>query len=274
MSVLTLRALPGALTLSVLFVLTAAPTAPTSAPPSVTVTATDFAFEAPDRMPAGAVTVRLVNHGQVVHHAQLVRIEGDHTLEELLAAEAAGDFPEWAVWEGGPSVVTPGGEATVTLDLEPGTHYWLCFIEASGKTHSDLGMVHSVTVEGDDGEPLPEADGTIVMDDYSYEVDGPFAPGRRVIRLENRASQPHEMVLVKLAPGKSVNDVLAFLDDGRQGDPPGRPIGGMQALTKGEVANVQIYLDPGRYGMICFVPDAGDGAPHFAHGMVDEFTVE
>lgn len=268
------RALPGILTLFTLFLLTAALTAPASAPPTITVTAKDFAFEAPDRMPAGAVTVHLVNHGQVMHHAQLVRIEGGHTLEELVAAEKTGDFPDWAVWEGGPGVVAPGGEATVTLDLEPGTYYWLCFIETGGQPHLDMGMVQRVTVDGADDEALPEADRTIVMDDYSYEIDEPLTPGRHVIRVENRASQPHEMVLVKLAPGKSVDDVLAFLDDGRQGDPPGRPIGGMQALTKGEVANVQVYLDPGRYGMICFVPDAGDGAPHFAHGMVDEFTVE
>ena len=274
MSFDTLRALPGVLALLTLFIVTTALTAPTGAPPSITVTATDFAFEAPDRMPAGAVSVRFVNHGQVMHHAQLVRIEGDHTLEDLRAAEEAGDFPDWAIWEGGPSVVPPGGEATVTLDLEPGTYYWLCFIESSGRTHVELGMVEAVTVESGDGEPLPEADRTVVMDDYSYEFDEPLTPGRHVIRVENQAAQPHEMVMVKLAPGKSMEDVLAFLEAGEQGTPPGMPIGGMQALTKGEAANVQVYLDPGRYGLVCFVPDVGDGAPHFVHGMVDEFTVE
>jgi hypothetical protein len=32
-------------------------------------------------------------------------------------------------------------------------------------------------------------------------------------------------------------------------------------------------FEPGRYALLCFVPDAGDGMPHFMHGMVQEFTV-
>jgi hypothetical protein len=95
-----------------------------------------------------------------------------------------------------------------------------------------------------------------------------------VVRVENRAAQPHELVLVKLAPGKTMDDVLAFMLSGEEGDPPGRPMGGMQGLTKGQVANFEVYLDPGTYGLICFIPDAGDGKPHFVHGMVDHITVE
>ena len=31
---------------------------------------------------------------------------------------------------------------------------------------------------------------------------------------------------------------------------------------------------PGKYGLICFLPDAKDGKPHLAHGMVREITVK
>jgi hypothetical protein len=31
---------------------------------------------------------------------------------------------------------------------------------------------------------------------------------------------------------------------------------------------------PGRYGLLCFLPDAKDGKPHFVHGMVQEITVK
>ena len=42
---------------------------PGAKPTAVTVTASDFAFEAPDSMAAGAVTVQLVNHGKDKHAA-------------------------------------------------------------------------------------------------------------------------------------------------------------------------------------------------------------
>jgi uncharacterized cupredoxin-like copper-binding protein len=30
---------------------------------------------------------------------------------------------------------------------------------------------------------------------------------------------------------------------------------------------------PGNYALICFVPDAKDGKPHFTHGMMQQITV-
>ena len=33
-------------------------------------------------------------------------------------------------------------------------------------------------------------------------------------------------------------------------------------------------LKPGKYVLLCFIPDARDGRPHSAHGMAKEITVE
>ena len=38
--------------------------------------------------------------------------------------------------------------------------------------------------------------------------------------------------------------------------------------------DVMLDLKPGAYGLICFYPDAKDGKPHLAHGMVATITVE
>jgi len=35
-----------------------------------------------------------------------------------------------------------------------------------------------------------------------------------------------------------------------------------------------VDLKPGRYALICFLPDASDGKPHFEHGMVREIELE
>ena len=32
-------------------------------------------------------------------------------------------------------------------------------------------------------------------------------------------------------------------------------------------------FQPGRYALLCFIPDAKDGKPHFVHGMAKEITV-
>ena len=37
---------------------------------------------------------------------------------------------------------------------------------------------------------------------------------------------------------------------------------------------VSLDLEKGTYGIICFLPDRTDGAPHFVHGMMKEIVVE
>lgn len=36
---------------------------------------------------------------------------------------------------------------------------------------------------------------------------------------------------------------------------------------------VALDLAPGRYAILCFLPDGKDGKPHFVHGMHREVTV-
>jgi hypothetical protein len=40
-----------------------------------------------------------------------------------------------------------------------------------------------------------------------------------------------------------------------------------------EGAKVKAQLEPGRYALVCFLPVAGSGPPHFTRGMLREFTV-
>jgi hypothetical protein len=36
---------------------------------------------------------------------------------------------------------------------------------------------------------------------------------------------------------------------------------------------VTLTLTAGEYGLLCFIPDAKDGKPHFVHGMIKQFVV-
>jgi uncharacterized cupredoxin-like copper-binding protein len=116
-------------------------------------------------------------------------------------------------------------------------------------------------------------DATMELSDYTFGFSKPLAAGRRVLRVTNVATQPHEVFIAKLAPGKSAGDLLAWVEK-MQGPPPGMPMGGTVGLAKGESNDLILDLAPGKYALLCFVPDAKDGKPHIAHGMVKEFEVK
>lgn len=244
----------------------------------VTVRTRDFVFaEMPDTIQAGATTFRLVNDGPDLHHVWLVRLEEGKTVTDLLTAmkNGHGAFPAWAVDVGGPNTPIPGETSAATLDLEVGRYAVICVIPAKdGVPHVMKGMVRELTVvPNKNPAPLPKADVVLTLNDYKFEFDKPLKRGVQTIRVENAAQQSHEVVLIQLAPGKKVQDVLAWFDGGQQGPPPGKPIGGTTGFAAGEVNVITHDFAAGNYGMICFVPDAKDGKPHVAHGMVTEFTV-
>jgi hypothetical protein len=91
--------------------------------------------------------------------------------------------------------------------------------------------------------------------------------------VENAGPQPHELVLLKLAPGKKVEDFASWAEKGMKGPPPAEPLGGVTFLDKGARGSFTADLTAGDYGLICFVPDSKDGKPHLAHGMMKTIKV-
>jgi uncharacterized cupredoxin-like copper-binding protein len=244
---------------------------------SVTVKATDFAFEAPEQVAAGAVTMLLENHGKELHQAQLVRLEDGKTAEDLAQAlKTHGPTPSWIKWVGGPNGVAPGQRSNATAVLGPGQYAYLCLIPSpDGKLHSAKGMVRPFQVtatSSTSSAELPAADITIKLVDYDFEPSRPLTPGRHTIMVENAGPQPHELVLLRLAPGKKVEDFARWAES-LKGPPPAEPLGGVVVLEKGGRGTFTVDLTAGDYGFICFVPDTKDGKFHFAHGMMKNFKV-
>lgn len=242
----------------------------------VTIGAGDFFFQAPDTVMSGIVRIDVANGGKDLHHVQLVRLDAGRTVQELLDLVAAGaPLPAWAHMVGGPNAPVPGASASATLDLEPGNYGIICWVHgADGVPHFMKGMFKGLVVVPAPIETgvLPKADAEMVLDDYSFTFSAPIEAGRRTIRVRNAAAQPHEVVIVRLAPNAKVTDLLAWLRE-QKGPPPGAPIGGTTFIAHDEENYVTADFAPGRYGLICFVPDASDGQPHIAHGMVSEFEV-
>ena len=247
----------------------------------VTVKTMDYAFQAPDTIAAGVVSFRIDNAGKELHHVWLVKLEQGKTATDYLGAmkswKPGQPFPAWAIDVGGPNASAPGLFAEGTLNLEPGRYLLLCHIPSpDGVPHAAKGMFKPITVVAKGGVAqagAPDADLTITLKDFAFDESKPIAAGRRTIRFVNEAAQPHEAFIGKLAPGKTMQDALAFLEK-MQGPPPIIPKGGITGIAKGRTVDFTADFDAGEYLLLCFVPDAKTGKPHVMLGMAKVITVK
>lgn len=256
-------------------------TAPTFPPAEaivheVTLVGRDHAFEAPEEAPAGLITFTFRNEGSAVHHAQVVRLNEGVTFEELMAAFQEGESAAFPLFTpvGGPALTDPGDAGRVTLHLDPGAYALLCFVEdEAGIPHLAQGMARPLTITGEAApEAKPRVDLTVSMADFQYTMPDEVDAGPQTWEVTNNGPQPHELVVQKLAPGKSPEDVIAFFHN-PQGPPPFTNFGGMQALSPDEAGWLHLDLEPGTYVAICYVPDPASGKGHMDLGMVKTFRV-
>jgi hypothetical protein len=246
-------------------------------PNMVSFTAKEFSFEGPDTIPAGLTMIHLTDAGQELHHVQLIKLEEGKTFADYQAAvkDLKGPPPAWMVPYGGVNPPAPGSTTTAMQVIEPGNYAVVCFVEGADHVpHLAKGMMRALTVtpSANANTAEPPADVTLTLNDYTFTLSKPLVAGKQLIKVENAAAQPHEVVLVQLAPGKTIQDLGKWVLD-MKGPPPGKPIGGIPAFVKGKNSFFEADLTPGEYGMICFVPDAKDGKPHVQHGMTTQFKV-
>lgn len=252
-----------------------------TAPRVVTVTARDHAFEAPDTIASGVVTIRLRDLGPTEHHLIVFRLDDSVSLREFHDGLRAGVAtpPGIQALGGLGNLGGVGATNEATLVLRPGRYVLGCLKDfADGTTHLSRGMFRSMTVvpgsAAQRAESPPRADVTVTMRAYGYALSGPLRAGRRVLRLENAGPQDHHVLLQRLAPGKTKADVERWLAGGRTGERPVSPIFfGTSRQSPGETLYVTVDLEPGGYLFLCRVDDAGDGRPHVDHGMRTEVRV-
>ncbi len=112
---------------------------------------------------------------------------------------------------------------------------------------------------------------TVTGTEYEFDAPDTLAAGEVTLNFENAGKEPHEMLVFKINDESTVEELLklpqkeaqqhitmvgrAFAKPGESGSEP-----------------VSAELEPGRYGMVCFVP-APDKEPHAFKGMFGEFEV-
>jgi hypothetical protein len=249
----------------------------------VDVMAHDYAFTAPDTIAAGATTFRMTNHGREPHHVMVLRFEGGRTLGDFVEymktlKPGQEKLPAWARELGGPNPASGAKgwkPATATITLEPGSHALICVIPSpDGKPHAMKGMMRPLTVVASaEPAPMPAADLTMELRDYGFELSAPLAAGRRTIRVVNAAAtQWHEAVMIRVYPGKTPEQAMQWLHT-QQGEPAGELAGGVAPIGTGLAASFEADLVPGRYLLVCFLPDHQDGKAHLEHGMIRTIEV-
>lgn len=255
---------------------------PTAEPPvKVNVTGKDYAFDVPDTIRGGLVEITFSNAGREPHFAGIGRVAQGKTFADVKTAlsspPSAQPPPGPPPFEdfGGISTLDPGGRTKVAFNLPAGTYALYCFIPSpDGVPHVAKGMLSEVTVtEGTEG-PLPASVATVTGTDFSLQPLPTLKAGTNALRLRNEGKQLHELLLLELAPGKRIEDVVAWY---RQpaGPPPMRYAGGV-SIRPGEEATTELELKAGpTYAFICEIPDfLGDQQPHVTKGMyTPTFTV-
>lgn len=241
----------------------------------VRVVGEDFRFEAPDAIPAGLTEFRFLNKGPGLHHMSILKLADGRTVSDLRAALAKpGPMPSWVKEIGGPNAPVPGLESNAIVNLAPGDYALICFVDIDGPPHFTKGMVQAlrVTPSTEAAATTVTADADMDLFDYNFKVSSPVAAGRRTIKVTNTGNQVHEVELLQLAPGVTVSDFVKWMAK-MEGTPPAKAIGGIAGMAPGMTEYFTADFAPGNYALICFVPDAKDGKPHFAHGMIQQITV-
>lgn len=260
----------------------AAPVAPAAAAAAneVTITATDYAFDAPAEIPAGLTNFRMVDNGKELHHATLIKLEEGKTFDDMIngmkTMKPGTPPPGWLIPAGGPNAAAPGNTVSLTMVMEPGNYAIVCFIpDAKGVPHVAHGMARPLTVtpNANANTTEPEADITVTMSDYKFDFSKPLTAGKHTLKLVTAPGQPHEFTFFQLSPGKTAADIPKYVETGMQGPPPALPLGGVAGVAAGRPSFYTVDLQPGEYAIVCFLEDAKDGKPHFVHGMIQQIKI-
>lgn len=245
--------------------------------PEVVIHAHDYKFEVPAQVEAGLVKLALVNDGQEPHHAQLVRLNDGVTFEQFETAlhENVGTALPLVTQPGGAAPIDSGATTSVFVNLTPGNYAVLCFIPSpDGTEHFAKGMITPLTVvagTGEQSEPL--ALGTVTLEDFTFVLPSDIQAGKQTWKVVNKGKQPHEINLLKLAAGKTLDDLHAWMA-APSGPPPVHNVGGFNGIEPNQAGWMELDLTPGQYVAICHIPDPATGKAHADMGMLLPFEVQ
>ncbi|MBX3142196.1 MAG: hypothetical protein KF813_00455 [Trueperaceae bacterium] len=250
--------------------------------PELVVTVTEQSVSAPASLPAGFYRLVIDDRTELRPEVFFLRIGEGSTNEEVHTAFHA---VETAGSEGGnvgaalvnlrSIAALVGGRSTpdsVIIELKEGEHS----LATSLKDAAGNSVTSTIMVTANAAAPnAPTADVRVEMADFAFALPATVAAGQQTWQVVNSGNQIHHLILMRLNDGVTFDDLMAFMG---AGGPPSGPPPFQMAITTDLLTNSEsnfflVDLAEGNYVAICFLPDEDSGAPHFALGMMQEFSV-
>jgi hypothetical protein len=241
-------------------------------------------YTAPTAIKGGLVSVQLTNSGKAPHGAQLIRLEGGHTILEafqVLKPESH-KTPSWIHAEGGVGGAPPGATGTATVDLPAGRYFVVDALGASSGGPGPPAVAPLTVTPGSEG-PLPSTGTTITAaapskDHYKWQVSGALKTGSNEITFVSKGKQTlHELSVGRITADVPVARLVKDLQS--NGPPPSYVDQSVQfetsVLDSGKSENTQLILTkPGTYVFFCHLRDRDGGKSHLAEGLITTVRVQ
>ncbi|MEP7065727.1 MAG: hypothetical protein ABI889_06815 [Gemmatimonadota bacterium] len=244
---------------------------------TLVVSAYEYSFQAPDSIPAGVVTVRLIDRGKASHQLNLARLDDSSSLSRVMQTLVEDKVHTGGIrWVGGVESAIPGESSETILALKPGRYVVVCAFDGpTGRVHMSMGMIRALVVTAATTEPdmtLPPAPVTIRLSDYHLAIAGTLRSGKQLVRVENIGAHRHHLNLTRIRKGATVDEIMKW--DGKSLPAPLEDMsGGVSAIEPGEASVISLNLKPGRYELACIMSDDGKSTLHYMLGMHDEITI-
>ncbi|TMM11719.1 MAG: hypothetical protein E6G00_04555 [Actinobacteria bacterium] len=241
-------------------------------------------YSVPSSVKGGLVRVTVANHGKAPHAAQLVRLEGNHTVQDALkiinSQSNNTKVPNWIHGEGGVGAAPPGAPVSATVVL-PAGKYFVADLGGPGSS-GPPGYAEFTVTSGPSGS-LPSTPTTITAanpskDKYKWEVSGSLKSGASDLTFVSKGKNTiHFIGAFRLNGNASKEQVIKALKS--NGKPPSFVDTSSFANTavldsgKSDVTPFR-FSKPGKYVLFCPLSDRDGRKPHFEEGLLTTVDVK
>jgi hypothetical protein len=229
----------------------------------------EYFILAPDSAPAGVITLRVTQTGDVVkrfpadtaklradltyhfHMVWVVRLDSGRTVADLLEAGRSNSPAPWATVLGGAGFADAPGSSNATMTLPPGSYALVCYVGSAradrNRYHLLKGMVRPITVVGGTSSvPLPNPHLTVVLRDSSEAVPDTLRAGTYRILVRNEGKRPADFGISRLKPGYTIAQAKAWQARSLT-EPPRHAVGGVIHVRANDPLMTTVELVPGDY---------------------------
>lgn len=245
---------------------------------SLNVKAGEYTYKLSGSPKAGWTQINFENAGVEFHVFSLIKLKKGVTTKQLKSAATSQDnaaFEAIADGDGTAAPQTgllgPGEKNSVITKLAAGHYGALCFVPTpEGEPHFQHGMITTFDVGSGKSSLTPPQDGvvdvTIADDGITLPTSG--LPKNGWAKVTNSTSVNRNLILAKYSTPDATYETTsvyfdAFFQGQAQGDPPATLLGGVDGLSSGSSAYLQLAFKSGRYVVVSSNQDLDDDPNEF-----------